>query len=75
MRTNGDLLKEVMHILHSDPGIDATNIIAKVENGVVILTGTVHSPTIKWMAKEAIRHINGIKEIKEDLRVKPLSSE
>ncbi|MBL8677084.1 MAG: BON domain-containing protein [Alphaproteobacteria bacterium] len=69
MSTDKELSKEIASLLKSDPGLDATHITVTVKNGVVTLSGTVRTFTAKWMAKEAIKHISGIKHIKEELGV------
>jgi osmotically-inducible protein OsmY len=69
MRTDEELLKEITHILNSHPGLDATNICVGVEGGIVTLSGTVHSSIAKWMVKEAVKHISGIKSINEKLEI------
>ncbi|MBY0292597.1 MAG: BON domain-containing protein [Alphaproteobacteria bacterium] len=75
MRPDEDLLKEITQILEFDPGIDATNIFVEVEEGIVTLSGSVHSDAAKWMAKEAVKHISGIRSIIVELEVRPLIKE
>lgn len=70
MRTDESLLKEISHILHAHPGLDATNVCIAVKEGTVTLSGTIHSSTAKWMVKEAIKHISGVKGINEKLEIK-----
>jgi osmotically-inducible protein OsmY len=69
MPTDDELLREATHILKIDPGFDATNVSVVVDNGDVTLTGSVHSAVAKWMAKEAIKHVKGIKNINEKLKI------
>ena len=69
MLTDKELLQEITNLLKSDPGLDATHITVTVKNGIVTLSGTVRTSTAKWMAKEAIKHISGIKHINEELGV------
>ncbi|OJW50247.1 MAG: hypothetical protein BGO67_02660 [Alphaproteobacteria bacterium 41-28] len=72
MRTDAEIIKNVKYILENDPGLDATHILVDVKNGIVTLTGTVHSSTAKWMAKEAVKHVSGVREIIEELQIAPV---
>lgn len=75
MRTDEELLKEISHILNSHPGLDTTNIRVGVEDGIVTLSGTVHSSIAKWMVREAVKHISDIKSINEKLEISvPIST-
>jgi len=53
MKTDSEIEKEIMCILEYDPAIDTTHVSVEVKDGVVNLTGSVHSSAAKWMAKEA----------------------
>jgi osmotically-inducible protein OsmY len=75
MRPDEELLKEITQILEFDPGIDATNICVEVEEGIVTLSGTVHSDVAKWMAKEAVKHISGIRSIIVELEIRAPTKE
>lgn len=75
MPNDETLHKEVSHLLRSDPGLNATHIVVAVHEGTVILSGEVHSYTAKWMAKEAVKHVHGIKEIKDNLQVCPFEDD
>lgn len=72
MRSDSEIIKDVKHILKNDPGLDATHIFVDVKNGIVKLTGSVHSSAAKWMAKEAVKHVSGVNEIVEELQVAPV---
>ena len=74
MRTDAEIIKDVNYILKNDPGLDTTNIIIDVKDGVVKLTGTVHSLAAKWMAKEAVKHVSGVKKIVEELQLIPVEA-
>ena len=69
MRSDENILKEINYILHSHPGLDASRIFITVKEGVVTLSGTVHSSTAKWMATECIKHISDVKFISDDLEI------
>jgi osmotically-inducible protein OsmY len=69
MRSDENILNEICYILHSHPGLDASHIFITVKEGGVTLSGTVHSPTAKWMAKECIKHISDVKFIRNDLEI------
>lgn len=74
MKTDSKIKKEIIYLLEHDPAIDTTHVSVEVKDGIVNLTGSVHSSAAKWMVKEAIKHISEIKNIREELNVDPPSS-
>jgi osmotically-inducible protein OsmY len=75
MRTDPEILKEVIHLLELDPALDTSHITAEVKGGIVTLRGLVHALPEKWMTKNAIRHISGVKDVIEELTVSPFSDQ
>lgn len=76
MRRDTDIFKEVIHLLGADPALDTSHIMVEVREGIVTLRGTVHALPEKWMAKNAIRHISGVKGVVEELNISsPLPEE
>ena len=47
MRSDDDIERDVKEELRWDPGLDASDISVSVKNGVVTLTGFVHSLSLK----------------------------
>ena len=55
--------------LAAQTGINAANIRVSAQNGVVTLTGSVPSPSIKTTAVESVEHLSGVKRVVDRLRV------
>ena len=68
-RSDERILEEVNERLTWHGGVDATYIVARVENGEVTLEGTVDSRRAKRMAEDAIESIYGVSDIHNHLRV------
>ena len=75
MRTDGALRESVISELKWDPMIPtANNIALRVKDGVVSLTGFVHSYWEKDAAERAAKRVYGVKGIANDIEVKLTSS-
>jgi osmotically-inducible protein OsmY len=75
MRTDGSLRESVISELKWDPMIPTANDIAlRVKDGVVTLTGFVHSYWEKDAAERATKRVYGVKGIANDIEVKLSSS-
>lgn len=61
---------EVSDALTRDPGVDATEIDVKVENGEVTLTGTVQDRNQKRMAEHCAERVEGVQDVHNQVRVK-----
>lgn len=75
MRTDAEILKEVNHLLDKDPALDTSDIAVQVNEGIITLTGTVHTDSEKWMARNAVRHISGVKDVVEKLSLRDIEEE
>lgn len=64
-----DLKKEVVAELEWDPEVDASKIGVTAEDGVITLTGHVHSYTDKWNAEKIAKRIHGVKAVANDVEV------
>jgi osmotically-inducible protein OsmY len=71
MQSNLALKKELEEALRADPDIDATDIAVAAADGVVTLTGFVHSDAEKWLAERVARLVPGVLGIANDLEVRP----
>jgi osmotically-inducible protein OsmY len=73
-RTDEDILEAVLHELEWDPKITSTDIAVAVKDGVVTLSGFVHSYWEKDAAEKAAKRVYGVRGVANDIEVK-LSSE
>jgi osmotically-inducible protein OsmY len=71
MRTDSDIKRDVEAELQSDPTIDATDIAVAVKNGVVTLSGFVHSYSEKIDAEAAAKRVDSVVGLANDLEVRP----
>ena len=69
-RTNPAIERDVENELNWDPAIDAADIGVAVDDGVVTLTGTVTSYAQKIMAEHAVRDLDGVRAVANDLTVR-----
>jgi osmotically-inducible protein OsmY len=70
MRSDSDIKRDVEEELQSTPSIDATDIAVAAKNGVVTLTGFVHSYSDKWDAERAAKRVVGVVGLANDLEVR-----
>ncbi|MBY0500708.1 MAG: BON domain-containing protein [Alphaproteobacteria bacterium] len=71
MRNDTEILHDVTDALEYAPGLDIKHILIEVTNGIIKLKGSVHSPAEKWTAKEAIKHVQGVRGIIDELEITP----
>jgi osmotically-inducible protein OsmY len=69
MTNEKKLQNDVMDELAWDPAIDATRIGVTVNDDIVTLTGTVKSYHEKYMAEKAVKRVNGVRGVANDLKV------
>ena len=70
MKTDSELQRDVLDELAWEPSVDAAEIGVSVENGVVILNGTVKSLTQKWTAERVAQRVDGVRAVTDELVVK-----
>jgi len=70
MKTDSELQRDVQDELAWEPSVDAAEIGVSVENGVVILNGTVKSLTQKWTAERIAQRVEGVRAVTDELVVK-----
>ena len=70
MKTDKQLQQDVLDELVWEPSVDAAEIGVSVENGVVILNGTVKSLAEKWRAERVTQRVEGVRAITDELAVK-----
>lgn len=70
-RSDERILEDVVDLLMLHRDIDASNMDISSQDGVVVLTGEVGSKAMKYLTEDAIEHVVGVKDVKNDLQVKP----
>src|SRR5258708_20234671 len=70
MRRDSDIKRDVEQELRSTPSIDATDIAVTVKDGVVTLTGFVHSYIDKFEAEQIAKRVLGVLGVANDLEVR-----
>jgi osmotically-inducible protein OsmY len=64
------LRQHVLNELEFEPALDAAHIGVVVEDGVVTLTGYVHSYAERAIAEQAVARVKGVKALAEELQVR-----
>jgi osmotically-inducible protein OsmY len=75
MKSDMDIKKDVEAELRWDPDIDPTDIAVSVKDGVVALTGFVHSYLQKFEAEKDAKRVAGVVGVANDLEVRTATSE
>jgi osmotically-inducible protein OsmY len=70
MRNDGDVKRDVEDELKYDADVDATDIGVSVKNGVVTLTGFVHSYGQKLQAEADAKRVAGVMAVANDIEVR-----
>jgi hypothetical protein len=70
-RPDERILEDVCERLALAPMIDAREIKVKVKDGEVALTGEVENRQIKRMAEDAVFTVWGVKDVNDQIRIKP----
>jgi osmotically-inducible protein OsmY len=70
MRRDEDIKQDVEGELRYDPDIDATDVAVAVKDGVVTLTGFVHSYGDKWEAEREAKKVLGVRGVANDIEVR-----
>ena len=69
---NDQLQADVKEELFWEPKVDSDEIAVYVSEGTVTLRGTVGSPRQKIEAKRAAQRVHGVKNVEDELEVRPL---
>lgn len=76
VRSDNDILKDVIAELQFEPGLRNDDIAVSVREGVVTLAGFVDNYAEKWKAERAAARVKGVRAVANDLEVKlPASSQ
>ena len=74
MMIDESLYKDITQKLNFTPILNAKNIIIGVKDGIVTLTGTVDNFFDKWSAIHAVKTVNGVVAVVDELQVKLLDA-
>jgi osmotically-inducible protein OsmY len=70
MRTDEEIKRDVEDELRWDPDLDAEDIAVAAKDGVVTLTGFVHSYSDKLQAEEDAKRVSGVVAVANDIEVR-----
>jgi osmotically-inducible protein OsmY len=70
MKSDSDIERDVKEELRWEPGLDSTDIGVSVKNGVVALSGFVHSYSDKYDAEKAVKRVAGVVGVANDIEVR-----
>jgi osmotically-inducible protein OsmY len=62
--------QEILDVFQWDPRVEAAHIEVTVEHGVVTLTGSVATDDERTAAREAVRHVAGVRQLVERIEVR-----
>ncbi len=69
--TDADIQQAVIDELDWDPEVEVTDVGVEVDDGVVTLTGTVHTFTQNWAAEHAALRVSGVRAVANNIIVRP----
>ncbi len=73
-KTDAQLHKDVVDELEFEPSLDAGKIAVAVADGIVTLSGSVTNYFEKWAAESAVKRVQGVEGVAEELTVNPFPS-
>jgi osmotically-inducible protein OsmY len=71
MKTDSELRRDVERELEMEPSVDERRIGVAVLDGIVTLSGEVHSYAEKWQAERTVERVSGVRGVVNQLSVKP----
>lgn len=69
LKTDRQLHEDVLNELAFEPRVDHRDIAIAVRDGIVTLHGTVPSLAHKWAAEDAVKRVDGVRGIAQELQV------
>lgn len=69
IRSDSQIKADILDAFYFEPSIDCHDIIVNVENGLVILTGSVEFFYEKPLAEKIVKGVKGVKGVVEDLQI------
>lgn len=73
-KSDAQLHKDVVDELEFEPSLDAGKIAVAVAEGIVTLSGSVTNYFEKWAAESAVKRVQGVEGVAEELTVNPFPS-
>lgn len=74
-RSDERIREEISEALFNDHDVDASDIEVIVQNGEVILSGTVESRRMKRQAEDCVEHVSGVIDVRNEIRVQSQTTE
>jgi osmotically-inducible protein OsmY len=71
MKTDDEIKSDVIDELAWEPVLNAADIIVRVNNGIVMLKGTVAYYSEKLAAENAVKRVKGVKAVAQHIEVNP----
>ena len=68
-RTDAQIHKDVVSELAFEPSVDSSKIAIAVADGIVTLSGSVPNFFEKWRSENAVKRVNGVQGVAEELTV------
>lgn len=69
LKTDRQLHEDVLNELAFEPRVDHRDVAIAVRDGIVTLRGSVPSLAQKWAAEEAVKRVDGVRGIAQELNV------
>lgn len=69
-RSDERIYEDVCEAMTEHPRLDCSDIEVAVEDGEVILTGTVSDPYLKYLAEDITYDVRGVREVLNEIRVR-----
>lgn len=69
VKTDRRLHEDVLYEIAQEPRVDHRDVAIAVRDGIVTLRGSVPSLAQKWAAEEAVKRVEGVRGIAEELQV------
>jgi osmotically-inducible protein OsmY len=72
-QTDAQLHDSVQRQLEWDPEVDASGIAVIASDGVITLTGSTRSYSVKLAAEESVKRVRGVRGVASEIQVTPVS--
>ena len=73
-KSDTQIQRDVLHELQWDTRVDETDVGVEVDQGIVSLTGTVHTYGARMAAQDAAHRVKGVLDVVNDVEVRPFGS-
>jgi osmotically-inducible protein OsmY len=72
-RSDERIREDVSEVLTRNPDVDASNIEVAVNDGIVVLSGSVDDRHAKRIAEDITQDVSGVRDVQNQIRVQPAS--